>query len=178
MIMLGAPGSGKGTLTARLLAAHSGRLTALASGDLLRSEMAANSEIGQRAKQAIADGRLLDDDSMISIIVAEMQRRNWVNSQQSWLLDGFPRTLEQARRLDSVLTASGPINLVVQLMVPEEAIVKRLCDRWIHEASGRVYNTSYNPPKHPGRDDVTGERLVRRADDEPVSACRDGGGLL
>lgn len=87
--------------------------------------------------------------------------------QQSWLLDGFPRTLAQAQLLDTFLqTHNSPLNLVITLTVPPSSILSRITERYIHPASGRVYNLSYNPPKKPGVDDVTGEPLVKRTDDE------------
>lgn len=81
----------------------------------------------------------------------------------SFILDGFPRTACQAKRIDDII----PVNLVVNLKTPVEVILDRICNRWVHEPSGRVYNTTFNPPKVPGQDDVTGEQLTRRADDSP-----------
>lgn len=81
----------------------------------------------------------------------------------SFVLDGFPRTAVQAVKLDDIV----PINLVVNLNTPSDIIIDRICNRWVHEPSGRIYNTTFNPPKSPGKDDVTGEPLSRRADDDP-----------
>lgn len=85
------------------------------------------------------------------------------HASASFVLDGFPRTASQAVQLDEIV----PINLVVNIQTPPEVIIERICNRWVHEPSGRVYNTTFNPPKVEGRDDVTGEALTRRADDDP-----------
>ena len=105
-------------------------------------------------------------DSIITPMMIE--KLNSLHDDKSWLLDGFPRTREQAIYLDNVLQGRGkPINFVVDLDVPWSVILQRIQDRWIHAPSGRVYNVSFNPPKVAGRDDVTGEELTKR----PVLYC-------
>jgi adenylate kinase len=107
-------------------------------------------------------GAYVPDDIMNKLITENLQEFK----RQDWLLDGFPRTTKQAKSLDENLDLSGqPLNLVINLHVPEEVILQRIMDRWVHVPSGRVYNLSYNPPKIPGLDDITGEKLTKRVDD-------------
>lgn len=161
LLLLGAPGVGKGTQTAKLLQ-HLKQLAALSSGDLLRVQMTSNQQI----KDAVARGELISDDLMSSMVVRELQSRQLLDSSKSWLLDGFPRTMNQAKLLDHQLgPRSANLNCVVELNVPQDVILERIENRWVHIPSGRVYNLQYNPPKVPGRDDVTGEPLSKRDDD-------------
>ncbi|VEU22672.1 DEKNAAC103751 [Brettanomyces naardenensis] len=105
---------------------------------------------------------------MAKLVTNELNHRGWLNSNASFLLDGFPRTKGQAVQLDNSLSSHDcPINLVVELGVPPEVILDRISNRWVHSASGRVYNLKYNPPKVPFKDDVTGEPLTKRTDDNP-----------
>ena len=108
-------------------------------------------------------GQLVPDTLMIDLLMDDAAA--YIDQGRSLLLDGFPRTVAQARALDQVVHVSGVINLDV----PTEVIVARIADRWIHPASGRVYSYAYRPPREPGRDDVTGEPLVQRDDDRPES---------
>lgn len=166
-LFLGAPGAGKGTQTSRLVRDFP-QLSAISSGDLLRNEIEKGSEAGKKAAQYIEKGELIPDADIISLITTELQSRSWLNDSSSWLLDGFPRTVTQAPPLDKVLSSSGcGLNLVVQLKVPEEVILDRIENRWVHLPSGRVYNLTFNPPKEPGKDDLTGEPLSKRPDDNP-----------
>ncbi|TID26239.1 hypothetical protein CANINC_002771 [Pichia inconspicua] len=166
MVIMGAPGSGKGTLTSRLLK-QIPEIQSLSTGDILRREIAHDSTIGRTAKAYIEKGDLLPDSLMANLLQNELQTNNWLNGNTSFLLDGFPRTVGQAEALEPVL---GPhdanINFVVELDVPPEIILDRIANRWVH-SSGRVYNLQYNPPKIPFKDDVTGEPLFKRADDNP-----------
>lgn len=114
----------------------------------------------------IIEGLLVPDEVMIKMVFATTQSASATG--QSLLLDGFPRTLSQAQSLDNTLT----INHVINLCIPNEIIVERISDRWIHPASGRVYSYSYRPPKVHGIDDETGEQLVQRDDDKPASVMR------
>lgn len=121
-------------------------------------------------------GGLVSDSLILRLITNELTARGWIKKSAgksrytfsdepsaSFILDGFPRTAVQAAQLDAIV----PINLVVNLNTPSEVIIDRICNRWVHEPSGRVYNTTFNAPKTDGKDDVTGEALVRRADDDP-----------
>ncbi|ONH64987.1 GTP:AMP phosphotransferase, mitochondrial [Cyberlindnera fabianii] len=162
VLLLGAPGSGKGTQTSKLLKHMT--LPAISSGDLLRREIQQGTAIGQEAKKVIADGGLLPDETISTIIVNELQSQKLLTEQSDWLLDGFPRTLNQAKILERDLQ-NAQLNLVVELKVPESVILNRIENRWVHIPSGRVYNLEYSPPKVAGKDDVTGEPLSKRPDD-------------
>ncbi|KAI8063287.1 adenylate kinase-domain-containing protein [Gongronella butleri] len=162
LLLLGSPGSGKGTQSERLQK-HFGVLH-VSSGDLLRRNIQQQTPIGQQAASYMSQGQLVPDPVLISLIDQELSHVG----THHWLLDGFPRTLTQAQALDDTLTRlMQPLNLVVNLEVPEEVILDRIMDRWVHIPSGRVYNLSYNPPKTAGRDDETGEPLSKRPDDCP-----------
>ena len=123
-------------------------------------------------------GNLVPDDMILRLILDSLKAKRWVSSTSSvtdaspaapssspsasFILDGFPRTSVQASKLDSIV----PVNFVVSLITPIEIILGRIAERWVHAPSGRVYNTSFNPPKAEGKDDITGERLTKRADDD------------
>lgn len=167
MLMFGKPGAGKGTLSTKLTQKYD--LSFLSTGDLLRHEIAEGSEVGKIAEEIVAKGGLLPDDIMIRIISAQLD----MFRDEHWILDGFPRTLGQGELLDAHLRNTGqPLNLIVNLDVPDDVILDRISDRWVHLPSGRVYNLSYNRPKVDGRDDVTGEPLSKRPDDNPEIFAR------
>ncbi|KAK9462240.1 adenylate kinase-domain-containing protein [Lipomyces oligophaga] len=168
ILLLGPPGSGKGTQTARLLDRFG--MPAISSGDLLRKHIADKTAIGTQATDIMKAGGLLPDSIMTNIIYTELRARSWLSSAFSFLLDGFPRTLPQAQLLDSniLIPHHATLNFVVKLDVPHEIILDRIANRLVHVPSGRVYNLTYNPPKVPGKDDVTGEPLTRRPDDNPA----------
>jgi len=155
-LILGAPGSGKGTISSRLV--NDFNLKHLASGDVLRNQITAQTDVGKEAEVFIKEGSLVPDELMVKLMDKEL-----ANIHHSWLMDGYPRTLLQAKALG----ASQPIDLVVNLDVPFDIIRQRLEKRWIHKPSGRVYHTDWSPPKVPGVDDETGEELVQRDDDKP-----------
>ena len=155
LLIIGPPGSGKGTIATRLVKAFG--LTHLSSGDLIRSQISKESEVGRAAKTFVTEGKLVPDDIVSKLVLEELKQC----TADRWLLDGFPRTIAQARLLDENFALSR----VIHLDVPFEEIIRRVSERWIHPSSGRVYNLSYNPPKLPGKDDVTGEDLVQREDD-------------
>lgn len=164
-IFLGPPGAGKGTLTGRLCRDLPPLIT-ISSGDVLRAHINDKTAIGKQAESCMRQGKLVPDNVMIDLITTEMKSRSLLSSSASWILDGFPRTEVQAPALEKALApAHADINLVVVLDVPESVILERIESRWIHEPSGRVYNLTFNPPKVPGRDDITGEPLVKRLDD-------------
>ncbi|KAI5131336.1 GTP:AMP phosphotransferase AK3, mitochondrial isoform X1 [Manis pentadactyla] len=161
-VIMGAPGSGKGTVSSRITKHF--ELKHLSSGDLLRDNMLRGTEIGVLAKTFIDQGKLIPDDVMTRLALHELKNL----TQYSWLLDGFPRTLPQAEALDKVYQ----IDTVINLNVPFEVIKQRLTARWIHPASGRVYNIEFNPPKAVGIDDLTGEPLIQREDDKPETVVK------
>jgi len=157
LLILGAPGSGKGTISSRIV--NEFKLKHLSSGDVLRDNINRKTEIGAKVKQLVATGKFVPDDLITKIVLNELNQLTY----SSWLLDGFPRTLTQAKKLDD---AKLGLDRVINLNVPFEVIINRLKHRWVHPASGRVYNLEFNPPKVAGKDDVTGEALVQRADDQ------------
>ena len=130
--------------------------------DLLRLHIKDDTNIGKVAKKVIAEGGLVPDEIMIDLVLSELPKYQG----KTWMLDGFPRTKDQAEKLDKALTSKNiPLDMVINLDVPSEVILQRIEDRWVHIPSGRVYNLSYNPPKVAGKDDVTGEPLSKRPDD-------------
>ncbi|KAI7901533.1 adenylate kinase-domain-containing protein [Cokeromyces recurvatus] len=163
LLLIGCPGSGKGTQSSRLVERFG--VTHVSSGDLLRKNIKEGTLLGQQAKQYVQDGKLVPDHLLVSLINKELASQQQIKNE-NWLLDGFPRTLNQAKALDVTLNRiSQPLNLAINLQVPEEVILQRIIDRWVHIPSGRVYNLSYNPPKKDGLDDLTGEPLSKRPDD-------------
>lgn len=165
LLLLGAPGSGKGTQTSRLLRSFP-QIHSLSSGDILRGEIAAATPLGKSAAEYVRAGALVPDATMAQLVTSQLQTRQWLTPAASWLLDGFPRTRGQAEALSPVLRRHhADLNLVVELDVDPAVILRRIQARWVHPASGRVYNLDYNPPAQPFVDDVTGEPLVQREDD-------------
>lgn len=165
LFILGAPGSGKGTQTSRLLK-QIPSIQSLSSGDILRSHIKNKTSLGNEVSTYMKNGQLVPDSTMVSLISQELQDKRWLDGKTSWLLDGFPRTALQATSLDTVLSKyDSPINLAVELDVDQRVILQRIEARWVHIPSGRVYNIDYNPPKVPYHDDVTGEPLTKREDD-------------
>ncbi|WPK27025.1 hypothetical protein PUMCH_004396 [Australozyma saopauloensis] len=164
LLLLGAPGSGKGTQSSRLLKVFP-QIDALSSGDILRNEILQKTPLGLEASKFMQRGELVPDSTIVGVIASRMKREQTSADSGSWLLDGFPRTKVQAEALDGMLGHEQNINLVVELDVDQDVILQRIESRWVHPGSGRVYNIDYNPPKVPFKDDVTGEPLVKRPDD-------------
>ncbi|KAL6904880.1 adenylate kinase [Trichoderma evansii] len=206
VILVGAPGVGKGTQSERLLKRFP-QLKAISTGDLLRHNVKNRTPLGIMAENTIKAGGLVADDLMLRLISGELRSRGWLyggrppvmtlsaeatstegsyssssmdhfnsmpfqidehsipqaseDPSASFMLDGYPRTVPQAVTLDKIV----PMNLVVSIQTPFSVILERIAGRWVHEPSGRVYNTTFNRPRVPGRDDVTGEPLVQRPDD-------------
>ncbi|PFH61188.1 hypothetical protein XA68_18004 [Ophiocordyceps unilateralis] len=215
VILVGAPGVGKGTQSERLLQRFP-QLQSVSAGDLLRNNVKKRTPLGILAERTMSSGGLVADDLMLRLISSELRRRGWLfghglpalmtlsteatgasppaaepepspppfaslvnpglhassipqappprasdDPSASFILDGYPRTASQANTLDAII----PINLAVSIKTPFSVILDRIAGRWVHEPSGRVYNTSFNAPRVPGRDDLTGEALVQRADD-------------
>ncbi|XP_065361830.1 GTP:AMP phosphotransferase AK3, mitochondrial [Calliphora vicina] len=156
-VILGAPASGKGTISKRIVDKFG--FAHISPGDVLRLNVINNTELGKTAKVFIDQGKLVPDDLIIKCVMSCL---NEVGNK-SWMLDGFPRTVVQAQRLSEV----ERLDAVINLEVPHEVIIERVKGRWIHLPSGRVYNIGFNEPKVPGKDDVTGEDLVQRDDDKP-----------
>lgn len=156
-IILGAPASGKGTISARIVKNFA--YEHISSGDLLRQNVSDGTPLGIVARKYIDSGQLVPDHLMIECLTDRIAKVG----HKSMLLDGFPRTIAQAEHLWHRLK----LDVVLNLVVPHEVIIERVQGRWVHLASGRVYNIGFNEPKVPFVDDVTGERLVQRADDKP-----------
>lgn len=158
IILLGAPGAGKGTQAQFLTKKYN--IPQISTGDMLRAAIKAGTELGKQAKAAIDAGQLVTDEIIIGMVKDRIKEDDCKNG---YLLDGFPRTLPQA---DAVTQAGIAIDVVIEIDVADEVIVNRMSGRRAHLASGRTYHVEYNPPKVEGKDDVTGEDLVQRDDDK------------
>lgn len=159
-LILGKPGGGKGTISGKILKDFP-QFHHISTGDLLRSHVRNETKLGLEAAQYMKEGKLVPDELMIDLVVEESTP--FLEKGESLLLDGFPRTVGQAEALEN----SVHVDMVVNLDIPNDTIIERLTDRWIHEPSGRIYSYSYKPPKVEGVDDETGEPLVQRHDDKP-----------
>ena len=164
LILLGAPGAGKGTQAANICARYG--IPQISTGDMLRAAVKAGTPLGLQAKAVMDSGALVSDDIIIGLVRDRLQQPDCA---RGFLFDGFPRTLAQA---DALKAAGIAIDYVVDFEVPDEDIVDRLGGRRVHPASGRVYHLRYNPPKVDGKDDVTGEDLVQRDDDREDTVRR------
>jgi len=173
MILFGPPGAGKGTHAPKIVDRCG--TPQLSTGDMLRAAVAAGTEVGKKAKDLMASGALVTDDVVIGIIRDEIAKPE---CSKGFILDGFPRTVGQAKALDEMLAASGEkVGAVIALKVPDEVLEERICGRWIHKESGRSYHATFKglqpkslpagakPTKDNMKDDVTGEPLMQRPDD-------------
>jgi len=158
IILLGAPGAGKGT-QAQFLMGKFG-IPQISTGDMLRAAIKAGTELGMTAKRVMDDGKLVSDELIIGLVKERIAQADCVNG---FLLDGFPRTIPQA---DAMQDASIEVDHVIEFDVADEVIVERMSGRRVHPGSGRVYHLSYNPPKVAGKDNETGEDLAIRPDDQ------------
>ncbi|WP_373098896.1 MULTISPECIES: adenylate kinase [Pasteurellaceae] len=159
IILLGAPGAGKGTQAQFIM--NKFGIPQISTGDMLRAAIKAGSELGKQAKTLMDAGKLVPDDLIIALVKDRVAQPDCANG---FLLDGFPRTIPQA---DALKNAGIAIDYVLEFDVPDEVIVERMSGRRVHQASGRSYHIVYNPPKVAGKDDITGEDLIIRADDKP-----------
>ena len=158
LILLGAPGAGKGT-QATFICQKFG-IPQISTGDMLRAAVKAGTPLGIAAKKVMDSGGLVGDDIIIGLVKERLAQADCVNG---FLFDGFPRTIVQA---DAMKAAGVSLDLVLEIDVPDEAIIERMSGRRVHMASGRTYHVKYNPPKVEGIDDATGETLVQRDDDK------------
>lgn len=158
IILLGPPGAGKGTQAQNITKAFN--IPQISTGDMLRAAIKAGTELGKQAKAVMDAGKLVSDEIILGLVKERIAKDDCKNG---FLFDGFPRTIPQAQAL---VDNGIEIDAVVELQVPDEKIVNRMSGRRVHLASGRTYHIVYNPPKVEGKDDVTGEPLVIRPDDE------------
>ena len=162
IILLGPPGCGKGTQAQKLIREFG--FVQLSTGDMLRAAISKGTEIGMQAKSIIDKGELVSDEIVIGIV---RDRIFSTECECGYMLDGFPRTLAQAEKLDQILSdRNQKIDVVFRLCVPDDMAIRRIAGRRFHITSGRSYNIEFNPPKIEGRDDITGEKLVQREDDK------------
>ena len=158
LILLGGPGAGKGTQANYIKEKYG--IPQISTGDMLRAQIKAGTELGMKAKAIMDAGGLVSDDIIIGMVKARLTEADCKNG---YLFDGFPRTIPQA---EAMKAAGVPIDYVVEIDVADEEIVKRMSGRRVHVASGRTYHVVFNPPKVAGKDDVTGEDLIQRDDDQ------------
>jgi len=168
IVLLGAPGAGKGT-QARLLTEELG-IAHVASGDLFREHLNNQTELGCLAKQYMDRGELVPDDVTIRMVMERLERPDCAKGA---ILDGFPRTVAQARALDEALSTRGlQVDIVPYIKVSEETLVARLSGRWICRQCQATYHTLFNPPKKPGVCDICGGELYQRSDDTEETVRR------
>ncbi|PKF63278.1 adenylate kinase [Psychromonas sp. psych-6C06] len=161
IILLGAPGAGKGTQAQFMMDKYG--IPQISTGDMLRAAAKAGTELGLKAKELMDAGQLVSDELIIGLVKERIAQEDCA---KGFLLDGFPRTIPQA---DAMKAAGVIIDFVLEFDVPDEEIVKRMAGRRVHSGSGRTYHIVYNPPKVEGKDDVTGDDLVIRPDDEEAT---------
>lgn len=159
IILLGAPGAGKGTQAQFLMGEYG--IPQISTGDMLRAAIKSGSELGLAAKKVMDEGKLVSDEIIIGLVKERIAQNDCA---KGFLLDGFPRTIPQA---DAMQEAGIAIDHVIEFDVADEIIVERMSGRRVHPASGRVYHVEYNPPAAEGKDNETGEDLVIRPDDQP-----------
>jgi len=159
LILLGMPGAGKGT-QAEIIQREQG-IANVSTGAMMREISRAETDLGKTVQEYLSSGRLVPDSIIIQMLVERISQSDCDNG---FLLDGFPRNLDQAKALDE---AKVEINLILFLKISEEEIIKRMSGRRVHLASGRSYHIAHNPPKVDGKDDLTGETLIQREDDHP-----------
>lgn len=158
LILLGAPGSGKGTQAKFIMEQYG--IPQISTGDMLRAAVKAGTPVGKAAKEIMDKGGLVSDDIIIALVKERIQQPD---CEKGFLFDGFPRTLPQA---EAIKEQGIRLDQVIEIDVDDEEIIHRLGGRWMHPASGRTYHTDYHPPRIAGKDDITGESLIQRDDDK------------
>ncbi len=161
LILLGAPGAGKGTQAAYICQKYG--IPQISTGDMLRAAVKAGSTMGLAAKQVMDAGGLVSDDIIIGLVKERIAQPDCANG---FLFDGFPRTLPQA---DAMKAAGVKLDLVLEIDVPDDAIIERMSGRRVHPPSGRTYHVKFNPPQVAGKDDATGDDLIQRDDDSETT---------
>jgi adenylate kinase len=158
LILLGAPGAGKGTQANYIKEKFN--IPQISTGDMLRAAVKEGTPLGLAAKKVMDAGGLVSDDIIIGLVKDRLKQSDCANG---YLFDGFPRTIPQA---DAMKEAGVAIDYVLEIDVPDEAIIERMSGRRVHQPSGRTYHVKFNPPKVAGKDDTTGEDLIQRDDDK------------
>jgi adenylate kinase len=161
LILLGAPGAGKGTQATFICQKYG--IPQISTGDMLRAAVKAGTAMGLAAKKVMDSGALVSDDIIIGLVKERIAQDD---CKQGFLFDGFPRTIAQA---EAMKTAGVKLDYVLEIDVPFDAIIERMSGRRSHTASGRTYHVKFNPPKVEGIDDATGEPLIQREDDKPAT---------
>jgi adenylate kinase len=161
LILLGAPGAGKGTQAAHIIEKYG--IPQISTGDMLRAAVKAGTPLGLEARKFMDAGALVPDEVIIGLV---KERIKQPDAARGFLFDGFPRTIPQA---DAMKAAGVKLDHVVEVHVDDAEIIRRLSGRRVHVGSGRTYHVVFNPPKVPGKDDVTGEDLVQREDDKEAT---------
>lgn len=161
IILLGAPGAGKGTQAQFIMKKYG--IVQISTGDMLRAAVKAGTKLGQQVQGIMAAGKLVTDDLVIALVKERIRQED---CKEGFLLDGFPRTIPQA---DAMAEADIKIDYVLELVVPDEFIVERISGRRVHMPSGRIYHLKFNPPKITDKDDMTGESLTLRKDDQETT---------
>jgi adenylate kinase len=164
LILLGAPGAGKGTQAASLTQKY--RIPQISTGDMLRAAVKAGTQLGLEAKKFMDAGALVPDEVIIGLVKERIKQPDCANG---FLFDGFPRTIPQA---EAMRQAGVDLDYVVEIDVADAEIIRRLSGRRVHVASGRTYHVHFNPPKVAGKDDVTGEDLIQRDDDKEATILK------
>lgn len=164
LILLGAPGAGKGTQATFLCKKYD--IPQISTGDMLRAAVKAGTPLGLKAKAVMESGGLVSDELIVNLVKERLLLPDCANG---FLFDGFPRTIAQA---DALKAASVHLDYVLEIDVPFEAIVERISGRRSHPASGRTYHVAFAPPKVEGKDDVTGEALIQREDDKEATVMK------
>ncbi len=161
IILLGPPGSGKGTQAQNITSEYG--YIKLSTGDMLRAASSSGSKIGLELKAVIDGGNLVSDEIVVGIVEERIFQNDCA---VGYMLDGFPRNKEQAKKLDAMLVGQNQkIDIVLRFLLKDEVVVRRIAGRRFHVESGRSYHVEFNPPEITGKDDLTGEPLIQRADD-------------
>ncbi|KIS69550.1 putative adenylate kinase [Mycosarcoma maydis] len=164
MILIGPPGAGKGTQAPKILEKFNNCVCHLATGDMLREQVSKQTELGKMAKKIMDQGGLVSDEIMVSMIKDQLETNP--SCKGGFILDGFPRTTPQAEKLDGMLKQKNQkLDHAVELKINDNLLISRITGRLVHPASGRSYHKEFSPPKKPMTDDVTGEPLIQRSDD-------------
>jgi len=161
IVLLGGPGAGKGTQGDHIC--NQLDIPKISTGDMLRAAVAADSPLGKAAKVIMDAGELVSDDIILGLVNERVSEKD---CQKGFLFDGFPRTIAQA---EGLLGTNIKLDLIIEIMVDDEEIVKRMSGRWVHSQSGRTYHSIFNPPQTVGIDDITGGPLVQRDDDKEAT---------